>query len=218
MSDNYKILIADDHPLFRNALRQALEPAYPNTQWLEAESADSLQVVLEENTQLDLILLDLQMPGSHGYSTLIHLRSHFPTIPVVVISAHEDTTNIVKSMHYGSCGFIPKSTSMEELGRALDVILQGETWIPAGIDLNADNIDEQGEFANRLSELTPQQYKVLQMFGEGLLNKQIAYDLEVSEATIKAHATAIFRKLNVRNRTQAVIALSQLEIHNKLPQ
>lgn len=218
MSENYKILIADDHPLFRNALRQALDSAYPNTQWLEAESADSLQSVLEENAQLDLILLDLQMPGSHGYSTLIHLRSHFPTIPVVVISAHEDNANIAKAMHYGSCGFIPKSTSMEELAQALDLILQGETWIPEGIDLSAESVDSEGEFANRLSELTPQQYKVLQMFGEGLLNKQIAYDLDVSEATIKAHATAIFRKLNVRNRTQAVIALSQLEIHNQLPE
>jgi len=218
MSENYKILIADDHPLFRNALRQALESAYPNTQWLEAESADSLQTVLDENNQLDLILLDLQMPGSHGYSTLIHLRSHYPAIPVVVISAHEDNTNIAKSMHYGSCGFIPKSTSMEVLAQALDLILQGETWIPEGIDLSSANVDSQGEFANRLSELTPQQYKVLQMFGEGLLNKQIAYDLDVSEATIKAHATAIFRKLNVRNRTQAVIALSQLEINNHLPE
>lgn len=216
MSENYKILIADDHPLFRNALRQALESAYPNTQWFEAESADSLQAVLEQNTQLDLILLDLQMPGSHGYSTLIHLRSHFPTIPVVVISAHEDNTNIAKAMHYGSCGFIPKSTSMEELAQALDLILQGEPWIPEGIDLSAETVDSEGEFANRLSELTPQQYKVLQMFGEGLLNKQIAYDLDVSEATIKAHATAIFRKLNVRNRTQAVIALSQLEVNSQL--
>ncbi len=218
MTENYKILIADDHPLFRNALRQALESAYPNTQWLEAESAESLQSVLEENNQLDLILLDLQMPGSHGYSTLIHLRSHFPTIPVVVISAHEDNTNIAKAMHYGSCGFIPKSTSMDDLANALDLILQGETWIPEGIDLTSENVDSEGEFANRLSELTPQQYKVLQMFGEGLLNKQIAYDLDVSEATIKAHATAIFRKLNVRNRTQAVIALSQLEIHSQLPE
>lgn len=218
MSENYKILIADDHPLFRNALRQALEAAYPDTQWLEAESADSLQRVLEENAQLDLIILDLQMPGSHGYSTLIHLRSHFPTIPVVVISAHEDNSTIAKAMHYGSCGFIPKSTSMETLAQALDLILQGETWIPQGIDLSSASVDETGEFANRLSELTPQQYKVLQMFGEGLLNKQIAYDLDVSEATIKAHATAIFRKLNVRNRTQAVIALSQLEIHSQLPE
>lgn len=214
MSERYKIVIADDHPLFRSALRQALGNAYPDTTWLEAESADTLQHTLDNNNQLDLIILDLQMPGSHGYSTLIHLRSHYPAIPVVVISAHEDTKTIAKAMHYGSCGFIPKSTSMDDLANALDLILQGETWLPHGLDLSKENISEDGDFANRLAELTPQQYKVLQMFGEGLLNKQIAYDLDVSEATIKAHATAIFRKLNVRNRTQAVIALSQLEVNN----
>lgn len=214
MSEHYKIVIADDHPLFRSALRQALSVAYPETHWLEAESADTLQHTLDTNKQLDLIILDLQMPGSHGYSTLIHLRSHYPAIPVVVISAYEDTKTIAKAMHYGSCGFIPKSTSMEDLASALDLILQGETWLPNGLDLSKEDISENGDFANRLSDLTPQQYKVLQMFGEGLLNKQIAYDLDVSEATIKAHATAIFRKLNVRNRTQAVIALAQLEINN----
>lgn len=188
--------------------------AYPDTIWLEAHSADTLQQTLDNNSKLDLIILDLQMPGSHGYSTLIHLRSHYPAIPVVVISAHEDTKTIAKAMHYGSCGFIPKSTSMDDLASALDLILQGETWLPAGLDLSKENISEEGDFANRLAELTPQQNKVLQMFGEGLLNKQITYDLEVSEATIKAHATAIFRKLNVRNRTQAVIALSRLEVNN----
>ncbi|MGB0832971.1 MAG: response regulator transcription factor [Psychrobium sp.] len=214
MSERFKIVIADDHPLFRSALRQALDNAYPDTTWLEAESADSLQAQLDNDSMLDLIILDLNMPGSHGYSTLIHLRSHYPAIPVVVISAHEDTKTIAKAMHYGSCGFIPKSTSMEDLATALDAILQGETWLPAGLDLSKEDISEEGDFANRLAELTPQQYKVLQMFGEGLLNKQIAYDLDVSEATIKAHATAIFRKLNVRNRTQAVIALSQLEVNN----
>lgn len=214
MSERFKIVIADDHPLFRSALRQALGSAYPETEWLEAESADSLQALLDTHNQLDLVLLDLQMPGSHGYSTLIHLRSHYPAIPVVVISAHEDTKTIAKAVHYGSCGFIPKSTTMEDLAAALDMILQGETWLPAGLDLSKEDISDNGDFANRLAELTPQQYKVLQMFGEGLLNKQIAYDLDVSEATIKAHATAIFRKLNVRNRTQAVIALSQLEVNN----
>jgi len=214
MSERYKIVIADDHPLFRSALRQALNNSYPETDWLEAESADTLQQTLDADSNLDLIILDLQMPGSHGYSTLIHLRSHYPAIPVVIISAYEDTKTIAKAMHYGSCGFIPKSTSMDQLANALDLILQGETWLPHGLDLSKEDISEHGDFANRLSDLTPQQYKVLQMFGEGLLNKQIAYDLDVSEATIKAHATAIFRKLNVRNRTQAVIALAQLEISN----
>ena len=212
MSDKLTILIADDHPLFRNALRQALIASYPDANWLEAESAASLQKSIDDNAQIDLVILDLEMPGAHGYSTLIHLRSHFPAIPVVIISAHEDTETIAKAMHYGSCGFIPKSSSLDNLAIALEQVLQGEMWLPEGIDLSKIDIKEGSVFGNKLADLTPQQYKVLQMFGEGLLNKQIAYDLGVSEATIKAHATAIFRKLDVRNRTQAVIALQQLEI------
>ncbi|QYK14391.1 response regulator transcription factor [Shewanella rhizosphaerae] len=211
--ENLHIIIADDHPLFRNALRQALSGAFADTQWFEADSAEALQGLLEQgNTAYDLVLLDLQMPGSHGYSTLIHLRTHFPELPVVVISAHEDAMTISRAVHYGSAGFIPKSASMETLSEALTAALYGDIWLPDNIELQEINEDATDQMAAKLADLTPQQYKVLQMFAEGLLNKQIAYDLGVSEATIKAHATAIFRKLGVRNRTQAVIALQQLEM------
>ncbi|MCH1931357.1 response regulator transcription factor [Shewanella sp. A25] len=211
--ENLNIIIADDHPLFRNALRQALSTAFDQTQWFEADSADALQSVLDTpNVSFDLVLLDLQMPGSHGYSTLIHLRSHYPDLPVVVISAHEDIITISRAIHYGGSGFIPKSASMETLKEALTAVLFGDIWLPAGAEIVPVEDDDTDKMATKLSDLTPQQYKVLQMFAEGLLNKQIAYDLGVSEATIKAHATAIFRKLGVRNRTQAVIALGQLEM------
>ncbi|QYJ80209.1 response regulator transcription factor [Shewanella acanthi] len=211
--ENLNIIIADDHPLFRNALRQALSTAFDKTQWFEADSADALQSVLDTpNVSFDLVLLDLQMPGSHGYSTLIHLRSHYPDLPVVVISAHEDIITISRAIHYGGSGFIPKSASMETLKEALTAVLFGDIWLPAGAEIVPIEDDDTDKMATKLSDLTPQQYKVLQMFAEGLLNKQIAYDLGVSEATIKAHATAIFRKLGVRNRTQAVIALGQLEM------
>ncbi|NKF51553.1 response regulator transcription factor [Shewanella sp. WXL01] len=210
--ENLKIIIADDHPLFRNALRQALSATFTNTQWVEADSADALQQTLDQSTEFDLILLDLQMPGSHGYSTLIHLRSHYPEIPVVVVSAHEDITTISRAIHYGSSGFIPKSASMETLTDALSAVLYGDIWLPENTKLVEIENNDSEKVASKLSELTPQQYRVLQMFAEGLLNKQIAYDFGVSEATIKAHATAIFRKLGVRNRTQAVIALQQLEM------
>ncbi|MCE9678310.1 response regulator transcription factor [Shewanella sp. AS1] len=211
--ENLNIIIADDHPLFRNALRQALSTSFADTQWFEADSADALQSLLEQNdTPYDLVLLDLQMPGSHGYSTLIHLRTHYPELPVVVISAHEDALTISRAVHYGSCGFIPKSASMDTLTDALSAVLYGDIWLPANIELVEINEDATDQMASKLADLTPQQYKVLQMFAEGLLNKQIAYDLGVSEATIKAHATAIFRKLGVRNRTQAVISLQQLEM------
>ncbi|MCB2381095.1 response regulator transcription factor [Shewanella sp. N2AIL] len=211
--ENLNIIIADDHPLFRNALRQALTTAFEHAQWFEADSADALQSVLDvRSVDYDLVLLDLQMPGSHGYSTLIHLRSHYPDLPVVVISAHEDINTISRAIHYGSSGFIPKSASMETLKDALSAVLFGDIWLPKGTEIISINDDAVDKMASKLSDLTPQQYKVLQMFAEGLLNKQIAYDLGVSEATIKAHATAIFRKLGVRNRTQAVIALAQLEM------
>lgn len=211
--ENLNIIIADDHPLFRNALRQALTTAFTNTQWFEADSADALQNLLDNSDiEYDVVLLDLQMPGSHGYSTLIHLRTHYQELPVVVISAHEDNTTISRAIHYGSSGFIPKSSSMETLATALEAVLFGDVWLPEGVELQEVSDDGTDQMASKLSDLTPQQYKVLQMFAEGLLNKQIAYDLGVSEATIKAHATAIFRKLGVRNRTQAVIALQQLEM------
>ncbi|QSX39399.1 response regulator transcription factor [Shewanella cyperi] len=211
--ENLNVIIADDHPLFRNALRQALSSAFADTRWFEADSAEALQTLLDQDAEsYDLVLLDLQMPGAHGYSTLIHLRAHYPELPVVVISAHEDVQTISRAIHYGSAGFIPKSASMDTLTEAMTSVLYGDIWLPEGIELIA--LDESGtdQTAGKLAELTPQQYKVLQMFAEGLLNKQIAYDLGVSEATIKAHATAIFRKLGVRNRTQAVIALQQLEM------
>lgn len=211
--ENLNIIIADDHPLFRNALRQALSGSFANTNWFEADSADALQALIEKTeTNYDMVLLDLQMPGSHGYSTLIHLRTHFPELPVVVISAHEDAMTISRAVHYGSAGFIPKSASMETLADALTAVLYGDMWLPANIELQEIDEDATDQMASKLADLTPQQYKVLQMFAEGLLNKQIAYDLGVSEATIKAHATAIFRKLGVRNRTQAVISLQQLEM------
>ncbi|NRB22502.1 response regulator transcription factor [Shewanella sp.] len=211
--ENLNIIIADDHPLFRNALRQALSGPFSDTNWFEADSADALQSLLENKQQAyDLVMLDLQMPGSHGYSTLIHLRTHFADLPVIVISAYEDNMTISRAVHYGSSGFIPKSSSMETLATALTSVLYGDIWLPDHAEIQEIKEDASALVASKLADLTPQQYKVLQMFAEGLLNKQIAYDLGVSEATIKAHATAIFRKLGVRNRTQAVISLQQLEM------
>ncbi|MBW3139308.1 response regulator transcription factor [Ferrimonas balearica] len=212
--DELHILIADDHPLFRSALKQALAGRLEAV-WEEADSADSLEAKLKLR-QPDLVLLDLEMPGSHGYSTLIHLRSHFPAVPVVVISAHEDPTTVAKALSYDCQGFIPKSSDPDQLAEALQIVLDGDTYLPSDMAELAEPSFEANDIGAKLAELTPQQYRVLQMFAEGMLNKQIAYDLGVSEATIKAHATAIFRKLGVRNRTQAVIALQGLEMEKKV--
>lgn len=208
------ILIADDHPLFRQALKQSLSHGMKAIQWLEADSANAIEQQLQRHPHLDLILLDLQMPGSHGYSTLIHLRSHYPATPVVVISAHENSQTISKAAYYGAQGFLPKSAQPQQLINALTQVLDGELCFPDSLT-DQNSAADHADIGHKLAELTPQQYRVLQMFAEGLLNKQIAYDLGVSEATIKAHATAIFKKLGVRNRTQAVIALSSLDIDSK---
>lgn len=206
-----KVIIADDHPLFRQALLETLKNKMSSTQWCQAETVEQLDAMLKNHSDADLLLLDLNIPGAHGFNTLIHTRQHFPQIPVVVVSAYEDFDTIAKAMSYGAAGFIPKSTDVKNIFEAINQVLIGETWTPEHYKEN-DNEDSKALVAKRIASLTQQQYKILLMFAEGLLNKQIAYDLCVSEATIKAHATAIFRKLNVRNRTQAVIVLSQLDL------
>ncbi|MGV2872386.1 response regulator [Colwellia sp. E150_009] len=209
-----KIIIADDHPLFRQALLGTLKNKLSQTQWLEAQTIAELEQQLQDNSDSDLLLLDLNIPGAHGFSTLIHVRNHFPQIPVVIVSAHEEHNTISKAMGYGAAGFVPKSTPVEDIFTAIVTVLSGEIWLPKSFqDIPKDG--ECSDIAERVASLTQQQYKILMMFAQGLLNKQIAYDLNVSEATIKAHATAIFRKLNVRNRTQAVIAIAQLDLTEK---
>lgn len=206
-----KIIIADDHPLFRQALLGTLKAKLTYTVWLEAQTIQELEQQLSNNNDSDLLLLDLNIPGAHGFNTLIHVRNHFPQIPVVIVSAHEDHDTISKAMSYGAAGFVPKSTPVDDIYSAIVAILSGNTWLPASFEQKQrDNSD--GDIAERVASLTQQQYRILMMFAQGMLNKQIAYDLNVSEATIKAHATAIFRKLDVRNRTQAVIAIAQLSL------
>lgn len=206
-----QIIIADDHPLFRQALLGTLKPKLSYTNWLEAQTIAELEQQLQENSDSDLLLLDLNIPGAHGFSTLIHVRNHFPQIPVVVISAHEDHNTISKAMRYGASGFVPKSTPVDDIFSAIMTVLSGDVWLPELFQSNQTET-ENCDIASRVASLTQQQYRILLMFAQGLLNKQIAYDLHVSEATIKAHATAIFRKLDVRNRTQAVIAIAQLDL------
>ncbi|MGI9279288.1 MAG: response regulator transcription factor [Endozoicomonas sp.] len=211
-----KIIIADDHPLFRAALQAALRQGLDNPEIHEAGSIAALQNLLEQIPSPDLILLDLNMPGAHGFSGLIFLRGQYPDVPVVLVSAAEEQQVIQKAMQHGAAGFIPKSSPLNILKDAVKLVLEGETWLPdsmRGIPLTESS---SNDMEVRLSSLTPQQFRVLGMMSEGLLNKQIAYELEVSEATIKAHVTAIFKKLGVRNRTQAVIVMKELD-HDPSP-
>jgi DNA-binding NarL/FixJ family response regulator len=206
-----KIIIADDHPLFRQAILATLNPKLPSTVWIEAQTIAELEQALTDHKESDLLLLDLNIPGANGFNTLIHVRSHFEQIPVVVVSAHEDCDTIEKVMSYGAAGFIPKSTPVDDIFNAINSILAGNEWLPASYQASKPQ-ESKNDIADKMASLTQQQYKILMMFSQGLLNKQIAYELNVSEATIKAHATAIFRKLDVRNRTQAVIAIAKLNL------
>ncbi|MFN3581055.1 MAG: response regulator [Pseudomonas sp.] len=213
MSPTYEILIADDHPLFRSALRQALVSGCPGTMTLtEAGSIAELQACLDQRSDWDLVLLDLNMPGAYGFSGLVLLRGQYPQIPVVVISAQEENPVVNRARDFGASGFIPKSSSLEGIQAAVAQVLEGGTSWP-DVGEGSDPISEQERtISAQLASLTPQQFRVLTMVCEGLLNKQIAYELSVSEATIKAHVTAIFRKLGVRTRTQAALLLQHMEL------
>jgi DNA-binding NarL/FixJ family response regulator len=201
-------IIVDDHPLFRDALRQALTAAFDKTAIEEAGSLDELQQRLEQS-DTDLILLDLSMPDVQGLSGLLQIRSQHPSIPVVIVSATDDAAVIRRCLDFGALGFVPKSQPVDRIRDAVRTVLDGNVWTPPSFDQSEASDAGDRELAGRLSLLTPQQLKVLGMLGEGLLNKQIAYKLNVSEATIKAHVSAILQKLGVDSRTQAVIAINR---------
>jgi len=206
------VLVADDHPLFREALRNAVARALPAATIREAESVDALYALIERESDADLLLLDLNMPGAHGFSALVHLRAHYPQLPVMVVSAREEPAVMRRALDHGAVGFLPKSADAGTLGEAIDAVLAGDRWAPASALKAPAAGAEEHDAAQRVRDLTPQQFRVLQMLGDGLLNKQIAYELGVSEATIKAHMTAILRKLGASNRTQAVLIAGKLAI------
>lgn len=207
-----KLLVADDHPLFRAALVETVRRHAPGCTFVEAASFTELQEKLGQHSDADLLLMDLHMPGINGLGGLAYLNGHYPALPVVMVSANDEPSVIRRAIDGGAAGFISKSADTQTIIKAIEQVLEGETWTP--IPLQHENCGETAEhqLAQRVGELTPQQYKVLQMLAQGLLNKQIAYELKVTEATVKAHVTAIMRKLGVCNRTQAVTMYSQLAV------
>jgi DNA-binding NarL/FixJ family response regulator len=212
MGESARIIVADDHPLFREALQQALAPMMPGVSFTEAESFESLQAAVRNHEDADLVLLDLEMPGAQGFSVLAWLRTQHPALPVVLVSATSDAGVMRRAVDLGASGFIPKSSPVDVISEAIAAVLEGEIWLPeAALALDDSAVSEYEELAHRVTSLTPQQFRVLAMLADGLLNKQIAAELQVSEATIKAHVTAIFRKLGVRSRTQAAVAARRLE-------
>ena len=212
MADPIHLIIADDHPLFRGALREAVSGLFEDLDIAEAGSFEDLAKLLERGADVDLILLDLTMPGVRGFSGLMYLRAQYPSVPIIVVSANDDPGVIRRCMDFGASGFIPKTLGIEAMRGAITRVFQGGVCTPPEIDLGAGADAETADLLTRLTSLTPQQVRVLMMLSEGLLNKQIAYELGVSEATVKAHVSAILQKLGVESRTQAVIAASKIEL------
>jgi DNA-binding NarL/FixJ family response regulator len=208
---SYSFVIADDHPLFRGALREALSGLLGRIEVAEAGSFDEVAQILDRGGEADLVLLDLAMPGVRGFSGLMYLRAQYPSVPVVVVSANDDPAVIRRCMEFGASGFIPKTLGVEAMRAAIARIMEGGVWTPPDVDLKGGSDAQATEMVQRLATLTPQQVRVLMMLSEGLLNKQIAYELSVSEATVKAHVSAILQKLGVESRTQAVIAAAKIE-------
>ncbi len=212
----YHLMIVDDHPLFRGALRQTLEGSLGDIRITEGGSLDDLTAALESGEDIDLVLLDLAMPGAHGVSGLVYLKAQAPHLPVVVVSGNENPAVIRRCFEFGAAGFIPKTMAVEQIRNAVKTVLEGKIWLPP--EMKLDDMQAPDDLAAKLATLTPQQVKVLMMLGEGLLNKQIAFQLKVSEATVKAHVSAILHKLGVDSRTQAVIAVNKLEGFEPLDQ
>lgn len=202
-----KLLIADDHPLFRVAISHALQAILAGHAPIEASSLRTLEEAVRAHADLDLVLLDLHMPGARGFSSLVFLRGERPDVPVVVISSNDHPRTIRRAQQFGAAGFIPKATPVARMLEAVQTVLDGGVWFPP----LAEKSEEDERLAARLAQLTPQQVRVLMCLADGLLNKQIAYELGVSEATVKAHVSAILQKLGVESRTQAVIAASRIE-------
>lgn len=211
------LVVVDDHPLFRGAMRQALSGGLDAgmagigpVAILEAGDFSQLQSLLLENSDIDLILLDLSMPGVSGFSGLLALRAEYAALPVVIVSANDDPATVSRALELGASGFVPKSVGIETIREAISSILRGDLWKPDDVDLASESDPEIADLLTKLATLTPQQTRVLSMISRGLLNKQIAYELSVSEATVKAHVSAVLQKLDVDSRTQAVIRLSKL--------
>jgi len=210
MFDNMKIILADDHPLFRQALTITLKSHFSGADIFDAQTIPELEQHLQNVNDADLLLLDLDIPGAQGFNSLITIRRSYPNLGVVIISGFEDRETIYKAMNFGAAGFIPKSTPVPEMVVAIKEVLNGKLWTPDG-EFNANAQPTLAD--DKIASLTPKQHKILLMFADGLLNKQIAYDLGLSESTIKSHASTIFLKLGVRNRTQAVIVLNELQLN-----
>jgi DNA-binding NarL/FixJ family response regulator len=209
----YRFLVVDDHPLFREALHGAITVARPKSEVYEATDIEAaIDMLSGDRHGFDLALVDLAMPGTSGFDGILRIRKEFPHLPVIVVSALEDARVVREAMSYGIAGFIPKSSKKSELAQAIGDVLNGSVYLPESFAREPREVDPaRRDLAQKLATLTPQQLRVLQMLRAGKLNKQIAFELDVGETTVKAHVSEILRKLNVFSRTQAVIEASRID-------
>jgi DNA-binding NarL/FixJ family response regulator len=207
MTAALRLIVADDHPLLRAAVQHALRAAFAECELLDAPSVAALEAVLAAQPEVDLVLLDLAMPGAHGFSALLHVRGERPEVPVVVITSNEHPRVVRRAQQFGAAGFIPKSAPPETLIEAVRTVLDGGTWFPP---LTAERSEDDARLASKLAQLTPQQFRVLLGIADGLLNKQIADRLGLADNTVKVHITAILKKLECYSRTQAAVLVKTL--------
>lgn len=209
---DYQVLIVDDHPLYRAALKGAVAACCTDCEFFEADSVAALLDSLEQHPHTDLLLLDLNLPGAYGFCALAHLRGAHPELPVIVVSGMDDLHTVRQALAFGAQGFVSKSADAATIGRNVSSVLRGEYLRPTGLGAHAKPEADAAalDFAQGMAQLTAQQFRVFGMLCSGRRNKEIAYELEITEATVKAHMTAIMRKLGAANRTQAVLLAGRL--------
>lgn len=219
MEPVFTVMIADDHPLFRAALCQVIGSLFSEHRIFEASTLTEARALVDGgrgaagDLDLDMILLDLQMPGSDGFSGLVQLRNAAPEVPIIVVSAADSASIMRDAITYGAAGFIPKSYSRAQIGDALRQVMEGEVYLPRdGLDAEPSDATTPGKLHDRIAALTQGELRVFELLAKGKSNKIIAYELGIKESTVKAHITAILRKLHVFSRTQAVIAARELDL------
>ncbi len=210
-SDQLNILIADDHPLFRQALSEALSQTTHSIQIQQVQTLSDALAAADAG-DIDLILLDLKMPDCVGLMGLIELRDRHPEISIVVVTANESSQTMRKVKNAGAQGYLIKSMELDALVKALNTLLSGEKFFSLEGTYDPQSIDEDVDAMNKLASLTPKQQHVLSLISRGYLNKQIAYELDIKETTVKTHVSEIFRKLGIFNRTQAAIFNQYLNV------
>ena len=215
----YKILVADDHPLFRDAIVNIINIKFPGSTTYETADVASTLALVKENDDIDLILLDLNMPGMSGLNGLLDLRTQCPTTPVVIVSAEQEKQKILQTISYGAVGFIAKSSSKDIIAEAIESVIQGNVYLPSDIMRSQATTTTQNDFKARpenIALLTRRELIVVKHLTKGEANKQIAFNLHISETTVKSHVSSILKKLGASNRVKVVLGCSDIDLNQYL--